>query len=112
MQEGRKHHALSHRQVNQKSHEMTGDMSIQVSQREVTQPLPEPEIGSEGNQNSGIQLTGYPADIELNMGRARARSRTDFSEVGLSKTRTRKVKPPDRFMTVRSGRALLRPRGM
>ena len=91
---------------------MTGDMSIQVFRREVPQPLPEPEIGSKGNQDSGVQLTGDPADIEPNMGRGRARSRTDFSGVGLSKTLTRKVKPPDRLMTVRSGRALLRPLGM
>ena len=65
----------------EESHEMTGDMSIQVSQREVPQLLPEPEIGSEGNQDSGVQLTGDRADIEPNMGRARARSTTDFSGV-------------------------------
>ena len=44
MQESRKHHALSDRQVNHK--------------REVSQPLPEPEIGSEGNQIQGCNSQG------------------------------------------------------
>ena len=91
---------------------MTGDVSVQISQREVPQPIPEPKIGSEVNQDSGVQLTEDSADIEMKTGRALARSGTNFSGIGLSSTRTRKVKPLDRLMTVRSGRALLRPRSM
>ena len=87
---------------------MTGDMSVQISQREVPQPLPEPKI----SQDSGVQLTEDSADIEMKTGRALARSGTNFSKIGLSSTRTRKVKPTDRLMTVHSGRALLRPRSM
>ena len=97
----------------EESHEMTGDMSIQFPRGKYHNYFQSQRLAVKVTmQDSGVQLTGDPSDIEPNMGRARARSRTDFSGVGLSKTRTRNVKPPDRLMTVRSGRALLRPRGM